>query len=1826
VNTLAKGIANWVEKAMANEIASLTGESSECRAVFCGPPVQLLSQVFEALTANQSLLEAAKADGQILRYPAILQVDVIPPGKPVASATQSGYLHFHGLANIRNDRSGAFLALVAPGAQASDTHESTRTTIGLAPAVNEGGATISSWWNDPFIRSLVGAALAGRTEDEIEAARELIREAVIAADAADQHDVARVSAWRVVERLWALKDQALSLDEIISLATGYPPSGDGVLDAQAKHSVLSSIVERIEEENFGGLLAALLAKSRDEEEQTYIKSCLSNMRERCDVVTAIRRCAPYAYTLESLTEVPGWWSALTVDRWNELLDDGVAPPDPDGAIKIECTNAFISHIRGFVPVVKGPVQLRLHVPEGHHGAQILVTREVAGSRAAAKQWSLAAARLVLLEDDDIPLHKGPIKYSASLTAATGKKATIRIISLIGWLPGVVVSSTTANKGSAPKVAKTGRLETSLSMSGQGRHYLDVYLRPGVRLPSLIATGSDLDGNADPSNVASIGMVGEDEFGIEVEIEGECFFDFKIVRPELADAQLVRIELSAEQASPEECGSHFELQLLKNSGGKKPSAVHVNGQLRSAQLQGWMLEEGRAQRSYYPFVLASDYAADWRRRDWASPEDTIFSRGRFLSDPRPTPEEMTPPPEFISSRTSLAARIRGQDGNGLVEAAPLGEWMASDPDFVAEVDAYLKSYSAWLSNAPEVAVWADLGIVTRLESNGLTLVQEPDAVLVSPMHPVRFAWHCIAQRAMFLSARKKPCPAASVLDPDCVPDSLTISMRNAMGGRSNATFFSVECTSDYWSILWNASRLEALALMGSCAPLDQEMGLLVGGISSGFSLSQVNKALEDICSILVAKPVIGVLVSSTASQNNACNEGLLSWGRKHFASADLGRGSDAWVGATEIRIYDERHEGSRPNDAEISNLAEDTANAVHWYSGTVPGEAPDLAIIAQLETSNPGVLGTKLATPLGFGGLLRTRIREPSTMAGGQLLQESRMSAPPIPCGDGLADATANAIAALENVSEERLGYVFAPSVHVITSALERAEFAAVSSSSVDPACFLGGWLEGTYLWDYELPAYSGRAGDSNGYYLLSRIKELDLETLKLVVRRFPGCDDLADPALAAVVEEVARRGIPTVRGLAAGDSGATGDVGLLVATRLLQDSFRASNFAYGLVAPWAKVDEGDEIALVIPVDPFQGYLDDLAKALKRPNLHRPDLLVATMRISATEVNLRLTPIEVKNRGGSAAMSLSDRDAALAQARSLASLFEALSETYTDDAEMVLWRIAHQNLLTAMIGYGFRVYGQRLATAGKSGEWSALHSRAMEAILSSQAKIKIDGRGRLIVIDGSRASGARDTDGDGFQETIELCQSDAALFIRGEHETLSEAMKAKLGTWGLFPTSSEAIADIGLPDDDSFVPTDGIETVSTPSQNASQDCTPEPDEAPRPAGSHLDNPTLEEHAGADQTGLLIRIGDTIDGFESRLRSLNLGHTSLNQMNMGVVGDLGTGKTQLLQSLVYQISKGGSGNRGVAPSVLIFDYKKDYGSEEFVRAVDARVVRPQHLLLNLFDLSVASQSINPKLERYKFFSDVLDKIYPGIGPVQRDRLKTAVKDAYAQSLEGTYPTIYDVHRNYVSALTSGPDSLSGILGDLVDMELFTPDASAVISPAEFLRGVVVISLSELGSDDRTKHMLVAIMLNIFYEHMLRIPKRPFLGSDRNMRVVDSMLLVDEADNIMKYEFDVLRRVLLQGREFGVGVILASQYLSHFKSGATDYKEPLLTWFIHKVPNIKPQELSALGLSDSSGLPQLTEKIRNLGVHECLYKSYDIKGEFLHGAPFYRRHEWT
>lgn len=1830
LNKLAHELASWIEGQMANEILSLPSGSKECRAVFCGPPSVILGDVFNVLAGDGRLLSAAMADGTIVSYPVVMQVDAVQEEFPVAGVDQSGYSLFHGLASLRNDpRAGIFLMLVPPGGQASDTHESTRKSFGVASVANEGGAPISIWWNDPFIQHLVDEGLGQGDDQQLEQAKQLVHEAIIAADAAKQHEVTRVGAWEILGRLWALRDSGLSLDARVSLASGFPPSRDGRVDATHKASILDALVDKFERANLGlGLEQLKEQAAKANIDPVHLDSFLEQVRRKCEVVTALKRSMPYYYAPGEIAPPPDWWLELTVQKWEELLDEET---ESSPEVVISCANPLAFQLKGFVPVVRDEARIQVMLPDGMENTQVRVTRDGPGGATKRREWILPDAGSMEFIDDAIPGHKTPVKYVAEAIGHDGaKRASVKLISLSSWEPGLIVCSRTATKGKVPKLVTGKPIDTTLEMSGTGRHYLDVFATPGLEILSTEATGYSDDEDLEP---ARIGRVADNEYGIEVEAGGERHYQIEIKRPGNDRKELFRIFLMADEMATEECTSYFEFHLARNSkreGGKLPRTVHANSQSRSAQLQGWMLEDARVDRSYYPFVLAPDYASEWRRREWDSAEDTIFSSARFINDPRPGIDEVRPPAAFIASRRLIAEKVRGKDGGGLIEAANLGELLVTDKEFEEAVGTYIRSYLEWLSSSPREACWCDVGLVMGLEPDGDTLEQIPNAIIVSPLHPIRMAWQCLAQRAMYLASRKLPCPAASIMDPDCIPDSIALPLRDATGGINEVVYFSVECSSDYWGILWNTQRLDRLAKSGTSAPLDREMGLLVGGISSGFSVSQVHRAMGDVCEMLVAKPVIGVLVSSAAGQNNACNEGILSWSREHFSSgADHGKSGPAY-GASEIHVFDERNENARPGDAEISNLAEDTDNAVQWYAGADSTNSHDLAIIAQLETSNADARPTKLTSPLGEGGLIRCRIREQQVAGNGQFLRESRAASPVRVTGDGLVDNTAKAIATLEGMAENPMGYVFAPSINAVKRSLEKAEFAAVSSSAVDPACFLGNWLEGTYLWDYELPSYSGRSGDSNGYYLLSRIKPLDLETMKIVLQRLPGCNDLAQEELSAIVQEVARRGIPTVRGLSAGNSGATGDLGLFVATRLLQDSFRSSGGQAGLLTPWEEHDGEHRISLIIPVDPFQRYLDDLAKAIKKPTLHRPDLVAVGLAITDSSVRCKLTPIEVKNRGGAAVMPHKDRLGALDQAKSLSSLLQALRKAYSEDQEMLIWRLAYQNLLASILGYGFRVYSQHLAEGGKAGAWAGLHSRVMESILSSEIDIEVDGNGRLIVIDGVTSSGARDTDADSFKETIELSQSDASRIVRGDTDEFYQSMKASLQDWELLPREARPVPAVPRPIDEPAPPPTG--PVPVPPKEMPAPIAPPP-EVTTGVASGRDNEAhgaqeqlIPMHdAGASQSGLILRIGESIDAFQARVHHLNLGLTSLNQLNMGVVGDLGTGKTQLLQSLVFQIATGSSGNRGVSPNILIFDYKKDYSSEEFVRATGARVIRPQHIPLNLFDLSNSSQSISPWLDRYRFFSDAIEKIYSGIGAVQREKLKNAIKDAYKGRDDGNYPTIYDVFRNYQDALKGGSDSITGILSDMVDMELFANEPSSIVSPSEFLKGVVVIALNELGQDDRTKNMLVAILLNVFYEHMLKIQKRPFLGKDRNMRVVDSMLLVDEADNIMKYEFDVLRKLLLQGREFGVGVILASQYLSHFKAGATDYREPLLTWFLHKVPNLRPQELSALGLSEQSSLQQMAERIKSLNVHECMYKTYDVPGDFMRGAPFYKRGEW-
>lgn len=366
------------------------------------------------------------------------------------------------------------------------------------------------------------------------------------------------------------------------------------------------------------------------------------------------------------------------------------------------------------------------------------------------------------------------------------------------------------------------------------------------------------------------------------------------------------------------------------------------------------------------------------------------------------------------------------------------------------------------------------------------------------------------------------------------------------------------------------------------------------------------------------------------------------------------------------------------------------------------------------------------------------------------------------------------------------------------------------------------------------------------------------------------------------------------------------------------------------------------------------------------------------------------------------------------------------------------------------------------------------------------------------------------------------------------------------------------------------------------------------------------------------GIRFMVGTSLSAGENKPYHLYPSNTRLNQLNVGVVGDLGTGKTQVTKALIYEFTRRAKFNRGHAPKFLIFDYKRDYTKPDFVEAVDVRVVSPHRVPLNVFDLPAGRYHLRAaRLGRVKFLNDVLHKIYGGIGPRQRNYVKSAIMQAYEKHAPAA-PTMADVVARYGEIVGDRIDSPYSILSDLVDLEVFVDDASEAEPFDQFFDGVTVVDLAELGIGEKERNMLVVLFLNFYYEYMINLEKRPYLGTDPQCRFIDSLLLVDEADNIMKYNFDVLRQILLQGREFGVGVLLASQFLSHFRTREMDYTEPLLTWFVHKVPNVTARELQSIGLSRVS--PSIVERVKAQEVHQCLFKTLDVPGRFMRAVPFY------
>ncbi|MGP1320466.1 DNA phosphorothioation-dependent restriction protein DptH [Serratia sp. CY37345] len=325
------------------------------------------------------------------------------------------------------------------------------------------------------------------------------------------------------------------------------------------------------------------------------------------------------------------------------------------------------------------------------------------------------------------------------------------------------------------------------------------------------------------------------------------------------------------------------------------------------------------------------------------------------------------------------------------------------------------------------------------------------------------------------------------------------------------------------------------------------------------------------------------------------------------------------------------------------------------------------------------------------------------------------------------------------------------------------------------------------------------------------------------------------------------------------------------------------------------------------------------------------------------------------------------------------------------------------------------------------------------------------------------------------------------------------------------------------------------------------------------------------------------------------------------NTGIIGTMGTGKTQFTKSLVTQLIRNQSCNVDGKPiGLLIFDYKSDYVDDAFLDATGAKKYKLFKLPYN--PLSLFGDTPMLPIHTAGGLSETMAKAY-GLGHKQQLKLENLILECYEAAgispedpttWSRTAPTIEDVWQRFLNQEKVEEDSLYAALSKLARYKIFETIPEKMTSLYELIDGVTVIELA--GYPPEVQNLVVALTLDLFYAQMQKRGKPVVRGDYRQLT---KMILVDEADNFMRQDFSSLRKILKEGREYGVGAILSTQEITHFKTGENNYASYILTWVIHRVSEIKNADIKAVFNVDDKGEQEyLMGQIRQLEKHFSLY----------------------
>jgi hypothetical protein len=322
---------------------------------------------------------------------------------------------------------------------------------------------------------------------------------------------------------------------------------------------------------------------------------------------------------------------------------------------------------------------------------------------------------------------------------------------------------------------------------------------------------------------------------------------------------------------------------------------------------------------------------------------------------------------------------------------------------------------------------------------------------------------------------------------------------------------------------------------------------------------------------------------------------------------------------------------------------------------------------------------------------------------------------------------------------------------------------------------------------------------------------------------------------------------------------------------------------------------------------------------------------------------------------------------------------------------------------------------------------------------------------------------------------------------------------------------------------------------------------------------------------------------------------------------IVGMSGFGKSTLFKSIMINVHK-------IDIPIIVFDSHNEH--EEVVNALNGMVYNSRYTGINIFDLNGSAIS-----ERISELTSLFRNVY-SLGYIQATKLsecmwymyrKNGARSKNDRSIKNT-PTPKDLIAELSifikNARTSSEKNTLVHLKERMSLINTSAFNTNFVEIRRLQDGISSFSLASLGSGE----------IQLIYVHELLKRLYTSMKSNKKERGLSIYIMLDEAQFLIgstKNESSIIRKMVEEGRKYGVGIIIATHITSNLDTQITANASTFISFYSRE-----PSEINYISNALSGGDPErkdaIRKKLRELKQNEAIMISGLIKNPMIIYTP--------